>query len=242
MSPAHFCSSFPKDHAAQDCESGPMTTLRNKTFFYKSFPEGSGCLQHLENGQVEVSSSTAWRSDQVYNLWAESRVSVPNISPRVALVGRDPTSGGFYKEGKMTAHRQSGPFGRISASPSCASSGRPQLRKTWGLQLGAPVKPKGWQLPLFPASLIFSGVVPTHLYWQDPPRTKTQKDDSGWLTLAWANDKCIHSMKGRVASAKDDPQSKGNVQAQALISSQWECGASISPKKGTALPVLGLQS
>lgn len=186
-----------------------------------------------------VNSSTAWRSDQVYNLWAGSRASVPNISPRVALVGRDPTSGGFYKEGKMTAHRQSCPFGRISASPSCASSGRPQLRKTWGLQLGAPVKPKGWQLPLFPASLIFQQGGDYSFVLARPSQ---DRDTEGRLTLAWANDKCIHSMKGRVASVKDDPQSKGNVQAQTLTSSQWECGVSISPKKGTALPVLGLQS
>lgn len=72
VSPACFCGNVPKDHAAEDCEKGPMTTLRNTNILDKRFPEGLRCLQHLEKGQGGVNSSTAWRSDQVYNsVWTE---------------------------------------------------------------------------------------------------------------------------------------------------------------------------
>ena len=50
---------------------------KQNNLLYKSSPGELGCLQHLEHGQAGVNSSTARRSDQVYNLQSVHRASVP---------------------------------------------------------------------------------------------------------------------------------------------------------------------
>ena len=157
---------------------GDQWLLWETKYFLQKLPGGIRMFTTLgeqPSGSKFQHSMEKWSSLQPVG-WIKGECA--KYLPQSGISRRDPTSGGFYKEGKMTAHWQSCSFGRISASHSCASSGRPQLRKRWSLQLGAPVKPKRWQLPLFPARLIFSSEVPTHSYWQDPARTKTQKDNS----------------------------------------------------------------
>ena len=95
-----FLLKFPQRPCCSGLWKGTNDFFEKQNIFYKSFPEGLGCLQHLENSQVGVNSSTAWRSDQVYNVWAGSRASVPNISPRVALAGEIPLRGDFIRRGR----------------------------------------------------------------------------------------------------------------------------------------------
>lgn len=95
-----FLLKFPQRPCCSGLWKGTSDFFEKQNIFHKSFPEGLGCLQHLENSQVGVNSSTAWRSDQVYNLWAGSRASMPNISPRVALAGEIPLRGDFIRRGR----------------------------------------------------------------------------------------------------------------------------------------------
>lgn len=153
---------------------------KQNSLLYKSYPEELGCLQHLDNSQAGVNSSTAWRNDQVYNLWSIHRASMPRykIAPQEQ---RCLGSSGGSNQRKKIAHLQSPPLGRPLLRPAVP----PQGRLTWGKHLGSSAwssqLSQSQPLPPPPSSLISNSTVLIHLYWQDPPRSKKQKHNSHQL-------------------------------------------------------------
>lgn len=174
-----FCS-FLLKFSQRPCCSGLWKKIndyyeKQNIPLYKSFPEGSGCLQYLEDGQGSVNSSTAWRSVQVYNPWSVHRASVPNSSPRGAVPGE--LLGDSTREDDCSSTVTS-TWESLCFNQLC--------NLTWGKCCGPSawrnqLSQRGNHHPRLPSSLIFSLVVLTHLYQQDPPRSKKQKFSSHQL-------------------------------------------------------------
>lgn len=164
---------------------------KQNILLYKSFPEGLECLWHLETSQASVNSSTAWRSDQVYNLWSIRWASMPDSSPRVALPGK--LFGGVYK-GQMIPRLQSPLWGRIPALTSCATSGNLPQKDVWGLHLGVQLTQEVTAIHPALSSLISGSRSWCLLIWVDKTLIAARNRNTapisiGQIQIYWLNER-----------------------------------------------------